>query len=53
MAEVERIMISAIAAVVGVWLLGIVAVICCAVGASAEKRLDEAEELVSDERQIA
>jgi hypothetical protein len=45
-------MILAIAAV-GVALVGMVAVICCAVGAEAEKRLDAVEELAADERQIA
>ena len=56
-------MIITIAAIVAVWLIGSITVICCAVGAGAEKRLrctedgqaadSQGREPRAEERQIA
>jgi len=46
-------MILGITIVAAIWLMGATAVICCAVGAAAEKRLDPKPADCVEQRQVA
>ena len=51
--RVASIMIIGITIVTAIWLMGATAVICCAVGAAAEKRLDPEPADYVEQRQVA